>query len=204
MIDALITSYRLKDEVRAGWQLRGVVDPESVADHSWGTAYLVLLHAEDAGVSRLRALEIALVHDLAEAITGDVPTRMAGIGQAHRKEEKARRELEAMTGLLAGYGPLEAARVYDLWTEYEENRSNEARFVRDMNLVDMCIQACVYERDRRYDPDGPNPRFPDYGRLDEFFATAKARVQTPLGRSLLSDVARRYEQISRKDGADES
>ncbi len=200
MIDALITSYQLKDEVRTGWRLRGIADPESVADHSWGTAYLVLLYAEESGVERSRALEIALVHDLAEAITGDIPTRVAGIDDARRKEAKAAREREAMAAVLAGYAPASAARVHELWQEYEENRSDEARFVRDMNLVDMCIQACAYERDCRYDHTVANPEFPEYRRLDEFFATAEARIQTSFGRSLFDRVADRYAKI-REEGA---
>ncbi|OYR56353.1 phosphohydrolase, partial [Halorubrum sp. E3] len=41
-LDAVLAAYDLKDERRTGWQLRGVDDPESVAAHSWGVAYLVV------------------------------------------------------------------------------------------------------------------------------------------------------------------
>ncbi|HUZ18272.1 MAG TPA: HD domain-containing protein, partial [Spirochaetia bacterium] len=49
-IDALLRIYGLKDEPRAGWVLRGIRDPESVADHSWGSALLCHLYAAEAGV----------------------------------------------------------------------------------------------------------------------------------------------------------
>ena len=63
----LLRAYRLKEQVRTGWTLRGVTPAESVADHAWGTALLCLLFADEAGVDRAEATEIALVHDLAEA-----------------------------------------------------------------------------------------------------------------------------------------
>lgn len=66
-IDVLLEAYELKDELRSGWQLRKIADPESVAAHTWGTATLCLLFADEAGIDRGRAVSMALVHDLAEA-----------------------------------------------------------------------------------------------------------------------------------------
>ena len=55
-LDTLRTLYRLKDEPRTGWKIRGVVEPESVADHSWATAPLCLLYADEADVDRDHAV----------------------------------------------------------------------------------------------------------------------------------------------------
>ena len=272
MLDHVIRALALKDQVREGWLLRGVRDPESVGDHSWGTAYLCLLYGEEAGVDVSRAVSMAVVHDLAEAVTGDVPTRVATMNDTHRREAKARRERAAMEALFAPVGsgqapqsrraahdpgeapgrpgaappagevgssepgevpgrpaaapeqgadiggagnteavgdgsradggdgdggrpgaadpaaarrrpahgadgnddarerqgaaapgpgpdsgaavakrPQAARRVRDLWEEYEAGTTAVARFVRDMNLIDMCAQAFCYERDGRYD-----------------------------------------------------
>ena len=68
-----------------------------------------------------------------------------------------------------------------LWDEYEAAETNEARFVRDMNLVDMCLQALCYERDHRYDAATDYANQGGYHRLDEFFATAAPRITTALG-----------------------
>ena len=95
-LDTLLTLYRLKDETRTGWEIRGVVDPESVADHSWATALLCLLYAEEAGVNRDHAVAMALVHDLAESITGDVATRVHDADRAVSVAEKQVRERAAM------------------------------------------------------------------------------------------------------------
>lgn len=195
MIDALIQAYRLKDETRTGWQLRGIRDPESVADHSWGTAYLALVYADNAGVDRARAVEIAIVHDLAEALTGDVATRVTDMNNRLLLDEKRRNEYEAVVRLTARYEPQQADRVRSLWDEYEASESPEALFVRDMNLIDMCIQAFVYEREGRYDRTVPNESFPDFQALDEFFATTRPRITTSFGERLFLDVSRRYETL---------
>ncbi len=92
-LDTLLTLYRLKDEPRTGWQIRGIVEPESVAGHSWATA---LLYAEDAGVDRDHAVAMALVHDLAESVTGDVATRVHDADRAVSVAEKQVRERAAM------------------------------------------------------------------------------------------------------------
>ena len=201
MIDALIQAYRLKDEVRSGWQIRGVSNPESVADHSWGTSYLVLVYADDAGVDRSTAIEMATVHDIAEALTGDVATRLNGLDDTNERQRKQRREREAMRRLTEGYPDRSAKRVLELWDEYEACRTAEARFVRDMNLIDMCLQAYCYEADGRYDrtpgvaADASIDRFPDFRGLDEFFATTAPRLQTDFGRARFSDVADRYARL---------
>lgn len=197
MIEAVIDAYRLKDEVRTGWRMRGVSAPESVADHCWGTALLVLLYAEQAAVDRAVALEIATVHDLAEAITGDVATRVREMNDADVASAKREREERAIAELTAAYTPSAARRVRARWREYEARATPEARFVRDMNLVDMCVQAYRYEADERYDPDAPNADFPDYAGLDEFFATTRPRLTTNLGRELFTDLARRYAALPR-------
>ena len=224
MIDELLSAYRLKDEPRAGWALRNVEQPESVADHSWGTALLSLLHAGEAGVDAHRSLRIALVHDIAEAEVGDVPRRVSESDQPMSRAEKTRREERAIARLAGG--PLEKAA--ELWREYEEGKSAEALFVRDMNLVDMCLQALYYEQAGRRrtaspgatspgaDPDratgtrraagsgpaappeddaAPVPAAPEWEALDEFFATAEPRLRTAVGHRLYEEIHARYRQL---------
>lgn len=175
-------AYRLKERPRSGWELRGVVDGESVADHSWGTALLCLLFADDAGVDRAVALEIAVVHDLAEAEIGDLPSladpRMRPVAPA----DKARLEDEAMTALRDRYDGSGSDLVDARWRSYENRDGPEAVFVRDMNLVDMAMQAWVYAEDDRAEPADV---------FDEFFASAEARVSTDVGRALVAEIASR-------------
>lgn len=188
-LDALLTAYRLKDERRTGWQLRGVDDPESVAGHSWGVALLTLAYADDAGVDADEALRLAVLHDVGEAEVGDVPTRADPNHQPGvSREEKERREHETVATLADALGE-------DLladWTAYEERDSPAARFVKDMDLVDMCVQALYYEQAARYDPS-EDDAFTEYDRLDEFFATAEPTLSTAVGRDLFERVRAAYE-----------
>lgn len=193
MIEQLLSVYRLKDEIRAGWVIRAIAEPESVADHSWGTALLCLLNAEEAGVDADPATRMALVHDIAEAEVGDIPRRVDESDQPVSRAEKARREHEAIARLAGG--PLDGA--VELWREYEAGETPVARFVRDMNLIDMCLQALYYERAGRRRVAATSDRAA-WEALDEFFATARPRVATAVGRRLFADIEERYRALRRE------
>ncbi|KAG0531994.1 hypothetical protein BDA96_04G069500 [Sorghum bicolor] len=90
-IDFLTLCYRLKTTKRAGWVKRGVQGPESVADHMYRMGVMALVAADLPGVDRDRCVKMAIVHDIAEAIVGDI-TPSDGVP----KEEKSRREKEAL------------------------------------------------------------------------------------------------------------
>lgn len=183
-------AYRLKDEPRVGWVMHGVAGPESVAAHSWGTAYLCLLFAADAGVDLGRALAIALVHDLAEATTGDFAARAAATDRPVSEAEKARLERDAIADLL----PPRQAALHELWRAYEERADPAARFVRDMNLIDMCLQALLYEREARYDADVQVPSEGGHRHLDEFFLSAEWRLEGEVAKRLFGSVRLEYEK----------
>ena len=199
-LDAVLSALALKDERRTGWQLRGVDEPETVAGHTWGVAYLCLLYAERAGVDPDRAVRLAVVHDLAEAETGDEPTRADSTAEKPDADRKEARERAAITELLGPFEhedgddtPLPGTSIRAAWEEYEVRSTPEAQFVKDMDLVDMCFQALYYEREGRYDPTENRPAFQEYDRLDEFFATAEPRLRTDVGRALYDAIHERYQ-----------
>ena len=82
-------------------------------------------------------LAYAALHDVAEVRVGDL-TPHDGVPA----REKARREEEALAALVA---PL-PARVADLWRAYEAQADEEARFVRQLDRLDMALQAVRYAR----------------------------------------------------------
>jgi putative hydrolase of HD superfamily len=196
-LDALLDAYALKDERRTGWQLRGVDDPESVAAHAWGVAYLVLalgdrFHEDLPGVDLDRALRLAVVHDVAEAETGDIATRADSTAEPVDRERKITDERAAMRELA---GPL-PDRIRDAWEAYEARDSSEAVLVKECDLLDVCLQAVVYERDGRYDPAAGEPdAFREYDALDEFFATTEPRLRTETGRELFEQLRDRYRGV---------
>ncbi|WP_231184661.1 HD domain-containing protein [Haladaptatus sp. DYF46] len=198
-INALAEAFALKDERRTGWQLRGITDPESVAGHTWGVALLCLQYGNEADIDTDRALRMALVHDLAEAKTGDVATRVNDADQRVSAAEKDRLERDAMDALAPALDP----EIRNLWEEYEARETSESVFVKDMDLVDMCLQALVYERGNRYDGERENEQFEEYEELDEFFATAEPRLRTAVGRELFEEIRTRYETVRDGNGAGE-
>ncbi|WP_049922735.1 HD domain-containing protein [Halopiger djelfimassiliensis] len=191
-LETLLEMLALKDERRTGWVLRGIEAPESVAAHTWGTATLCLLYADraDAAVDRDRAVSMALVHDIAEARTGDVATRAKRDDQRISADEKAARERDALDDL---FEPFREQELLALWEEYEERETATATFVKDMDLIDNCLQALKYEREDRYDETEPNDAFSEFENLDEFFATATPRIRTSIGEELFEAIKARYE-----------
>jgi len=125
---------------RSGYVLRGVPDAESVSEHCFQLAMTVwLLAAEEPAVDRARAVELALVHDLAEVRIGDLPRTAAGYFAPGAKHEAERRAVEH---LLAPTDP----GCLDRYREYEEQATAEARFVKECDRLQLLLKTTVYER----------------------------------------------------------
>jgi putative hydrolase of HD superfamily len=138
------TVRKLKDVKRTGWVERGVKDPESVADHSLLVAVLCMVVPAE-GIDRERAIKMALVHDLAESETGDIITKenWPGGGTMPRRE-KAALEEESLRRILSSLDSMVADEILELWKEYEEGKTSEAAFVRDIDLAELIMQASDY------------------------------------------------------------
>ncbi|MBN1665833.1 MAG: HD domain-containing protein [Anaerolineales bacterium] len=142
LVRAYFEFNHLKQLYRRGWLLRGIPPErcESVAEHSWGVAMLSMLLAgeHDPGLDLLKVLRMALIHDLGEVYAGDIVP-----GEAVSPAEKHARELDSLQHFLAG---LPNAEDYlQLWLEFEAGDSLEARFVRQIDKLEMALQASVYE-----------------------------------------------------------
>jgi putative hydrolases of HD superfamily len=141
---------RLKRLPRTGWLLAGVALPESVADHTFGTALMACLVGElvNAGLDDVdigrpidlgRVARMALIHDLAESLVTDLPrqaTDIIGRDTKHAAEYDAIREM--LTGVTGG------DYFESLWIEYENGTTPEARLVQDADKLDMVLQAQHY------------------------------------------------------------
>ena len=127
---------------RTGWLQRGVAQVESIAEHTFGVASLALFVSDlEPDLDRGRVLAIALLHDLAEALIGDLPAsarRLIGADVKQQAEHKALREM--LDGLP------QAAEYLALWSEYAQMGSPEARLVKALDRVEMLMQALAYER----------------------------------------------------------
>jgi len=160
----------LKRTPRTGWLNSGIskADCESVADHSWRMSIMVMLYdlAANDGLQLDvgRMTQMCVVHDVAETITGDItPEKSSGI----TREEKTKREEEAMEKILGAMegGSAAANNLKTIWREYEDGDTDEAKFVKDVDRIEMISQAVIYER-----------RFPDV-KLDGFFESTKGKAR---------------------------
>ncbi|XP_059476891.1 5'-deoxynucleotidase HDDC2 [Neocloeon triangulifer] len=142
MLEFLRFMNELKHLKRQGWVLKEVQEPETVAGHMYRMAVMSLLFPLKAGLDRVRCMELSLVHDMGESIIGDI-TPYCGVP----RDEKLRREREAIDKLaaLAGEGGA-GGRIKALFAEYEAQETAEAKFVKELDHLDLLLQAREYEQ----------------------------------------------------------
>ena len=132
------TIGKLKRTPRSGWVEVGVPKPESVADHTFRTAILCMVYSRLEGLDELKLLRMALLHDLPEAIIGDLtPSR-----KTTRSKDEENNAMNEMLSLL----PKEQREKYmAVWNEYQEGKTIEAKAVRQLEKLEMALQAKEYE-----------------------------------------------------------
>jgi putative hydrolase of HD superfamily len=130
----LRAAERLKTVTRSGWTSTG--KPESVAEHTWRLGLMaMLLYGRAPGVDLARLLRMCLIHDLGEAIRGDVPAPAQAAPGAKSADERA--------DLLELTAPLPAAlraEIVGLWDEYEAAQSAEARLAKGLDKLETILQ----------------------------------------------------------------
>lgn len=142
-LDFLLLANRLKTTPRTGWAVRGVVNCESVADHSYGVAMTALTLSElvPLELDRGKILTMAILHDMAESITGDL-----SLGGSRLLPKGAKAEAEGLA-MDEAIGHLNfSASWLETWRQFEDLANDEARIVRDADRIDLLTQALVYER----------------------------------------------------------
>lgn len=185
----LTTVYNLKDEKRTGWQRRDISYPESVAAHTFGTAFLTWYLAPD-DIDTDQAIRMALAHDLHESLSGDIPS--GGLND-DEKAEKESAEREAFQQLVAA-APGTTDELQDAWDAYEERDTAESRFVKDMDLLDMVLQAYIYDREERY-PD-EETFYAEHDGMDEFFDYAIPRFAHDRPKQIAQQLRQRYREAN--------
>jgi putative hydrolases of HD superfamily len=129
-------SERLKTELRHSWLSSG--RRESVAEHTWNMGLLAMLSAPhlEHKVDVFKAIKMTLIHDLVEIIVGDIPFTEV----SDRKLRKQVMEQEAMVKIRAMLPEPAASEIFDLWHEFEECKSVEAKFVKALDNLEVQIQ----------------------------------------------------------------
>lgn len=146
-LEFLREAEKLKDILRSAHTSSGRT--ESTAEHSWRLCLMAIVFADQlAGLDLLKVLKMCVIHDLGEAINGDIPA----VNQAAfpDKGEQERNDLLLLTHSLD-----EALRneILALWDDYENAQSAEAKAVKALDKLETLLQH----------NQGLNPADFDYG-----------------------------------------
>ena len=107
---------------------------ENVAAHSWRTALMAyLLKDELPDVDIDKVIRMCLIHDLGEAVTGDIPT-------FEKTQEHEQTEKEALDGLLRELPEALYQEFTALLTEMEALQTREARVYKALDKLEAVIQ----------------------------------------------------------------
>jgi putative hydrolase of HD superfamily len=165
----------LKREPRKGWQKRVEGRVESVADHSFAVALLALYEGERRGHDLEKILKLALIHDLEEAIIGDLTPS----DKAHRGAARVQRDRERAIRRLLLKLPAKSRPAYlRLWTDLRERRSKEARLVHQLDKVEMAFQAREYGKRM------------GQRKMRDFYDSASKETNDPILKKVLASILR--------------
>ena len=177
-LELLYQLFKLKNLHRQGWLKRDIdkLEGESVADHTFGTAMTAWVLAKHfkLDLNMEKVLKMSLVHEIGEIYAGDI-TPVDGVSPA----EKHRRELASIEKVFANY--TNGEEFISLWKEFEEAKSDEAVFLKQIDKFEMGIQAAIYK-------GHDNPK------MDEFIDSATKVMDSLELQELFKKVANREEK----------
>ena len=172
---------KLKHLKRTGWVMRDVPSPETVASHSWRMAVMALQKAtelEKAGIDVNHVIQMCLLHDVSEAIVGDiVPEHHQTTVKKISKQEKHLLEAKAVEAMADKYG---FEKIRTLFNEYEEQKTIEAVVVKNLDKLDMLLQAYEYLQ-----------QYPELTRLNEFMEHNEQEITLPFFKQDLMELKER-------------
>ncbi|MDE1827269.1 MAG: HD domain-containing protein [Thaumarchaeota archaeon] len=174
LFDFFYIASELKKIPRKGWHDKvGITHPESVADHSYGTAIMAMVFSDNAGnLDTERIIKMALLHDLAESITGDfIP------GEIQRENKKIV-ENQAMDEILSKLPPSLLDKYRLLWNEYIDCTSKESILLHEIDRLEMAMQAA------KYSGEGFQKE-----KLKEFVESARREIQSKELLEILDEIS---------------
>jgi putative hydrolases of HD superfamily len=144
------------------------IDADSSADHSWRLALMSLMFSDELklDIDKFKAMKIAIIHDLPEAITGDIPYMEILNGNV-TKEEKHNNEIKAMDAIKNLLPENMGEEIIGLWEEYEYSKTREALFIKALDKIETISH--VIEKGRDYTDLDLIATYPDkYVNLNNF------------------------------------
>ncbi|VEU22095.1 DEKNAAC103065 [Brettanomyces naardenensis] len=152
----------LKQQKRTGWIDKKVPDPESIADHMYRMSIIAMslnrdsLEKDGKKPDLSQCVKIALVHDIAESLVGDIVPHDVDVGK-EEKHDREYRTIQFLSETIKPYNEEFSKEITNLWLDYEYQRTLEGTIVKDIDKYELLIQTFEYERLHNV-------------RLDEFFS----------------------------------
>ena len=172
----LRAAERLKTQTRSGWTSTG--QAESVAEHTWRLCLMaMLLYGHTPGIDLGRLLRMCLIHDLGEAIGGDVPAPAQKAGTSKAGPERA-----DLLELTASLPPALRQEIIELWDEYEGASSAEAKLAKGLDKLETILQHTQGQNPADFDYAFNLAYGRQYTGADPLMAALRARLDEETSR----------------------
>lgn len=146
ILSFLRSAEQLKNTYRSSHTSTGRT--ESVAEHTWRLCLMALILGEFfQNVDISRVIKICIVHDLGEAINGDIPAP-----SQNNSVDKSENERNDLLQLISSLPENLQKELVELWDEYENASSEEAKTAKALDKLETIIQH----------NQGKNPKDFDY------------------------------------------
>ncbi len=178
ILDFLYIAANLKTVPRQGWiDKLSIKYPESVADHTYSMAIIGMVLSDSQKHNTEKILKMILLHDLAESVTGDFTPEQKS------KQEKKLLEDKTIKNILTHLPENLQNQYLRLWNDYQTNDSDEAKFVHQIDKLEMAIQAKIYSKQKN-----------SVKNLLSFFDSAKKEISDPNLLKLFEQLYDKYDK----------
>jgi putative hydrolase of HD superfamily len=134
IIEFLRAAEQLKNTTRTSWTSSGA--QETVAAHTWRLCLMsVLFEKSFVDVDFAKLVKICIIHDLGEAIGGDISAK-----EQQGRPAKAEQERADLQQLLSPLPTRLRTEITALWDEYEAATSREAKLAKALDKLETIMQ----------------------------------------------------------------
>lgn len=134
----------LKYQKRTGWVDMGLDDCESISDHIFRVTFMTQF-LKTPGLDLSRCFAIALAHDVAEALVGDITPHDPTVDKLE-KHYREKATIKYLCELIKPYNEEAAKKFWEDWNAYENISCEEAVYVKDLDKYELLTQAMEYEK----------------------------------------------------------
>lgn len=132
LIEFMGKCEKLKNTTRHSWTSSG--RHESSAEHSWRLSLMAMMVKDEfPGLDGDKLIKMCIIHDIGEAVTGDVPAFL-------KTDSDEDTEDRAIRGLFGTLPEKEQKELTELWEEISERKSPEAKLWKALDNCEALMQ----------------------------------------------------------------